>query len=48
MTIGSTMAAAQYQDLQEAEAGHFLLHILNNPEGLFGHIRRSVAGFVQV
>ncbi|KAH9231654.1 hypothetical protein K456DRAFT_1773217 [Colletotrichum gloeosporioides 23] len=46
MTIGSTMAAAQYKDLQEAEAGHFLLHILNNPQGLFGHIRKEAASVV--
>lgn len=38
--IGSKTAAAQYDALQEAEVGHFLLHVLDHPEKLRDHIRR--------
>lgn len=41
--IGSKPAAAQYNMLQEAEVGHFLLHVLDNPDGLVDHIRKSVS-----
>ncbi len=40
--IGSKTAAAQYNTLQEAEVGHFLLHVLDNPEDLVNQIRKSV------
>lgn len=40
--IGSKSAASQFNQLQEAEAGHFLLHVLEKPENLLDHIRRSV------
>jgi hypothetical protein len=40
--IGSKSAASQFNELQEAEAGHFLLHVLEKPENLLDHIRRSV------
>ncbi|KPM36011.1 O-methylsterigmatocystin oxidoreductase [Neonectria ditissima] len=40
--IGSKAAAAQYDKLQEAEVGHFLLHVQNNPDDLVDHIRKSV------
>jgi hypothetical protein len=40
--IGSKAAAAQYNNLQEAEVGHFLLHVLRSPDNLFDHIRKSV------
>lgn len=39
--IGSKSAASQFNQLQEAEAGHFLLHVLEKPENLLDHIRRS-------
>lgn len=38
--IGSKPAAAQFNDLQEAEVGHFLLHVLRSPDDLFDHIRK--------
>ncbi|KAH7374847.1 cytochrome P450 [Plectosphaerella cucumerina] len=39
--IGSKAAAAQYNNLQEAEVGHFLLHVLRSPDNLFDHIRKA-------
>lgn len=38
--IGSKALVARLQDLQMAEIGHFLLHILEDPEDLLSHIRR--------
>lgn len=38
--IGSKPAAAEFYATQEAEVGHFLLHILDNPEDLIPHIRK--------
>jgi hypothetical protein len=38
--IGSKPAAAQFGPLQEAEVGHFLLHVLDKPGELADHIRR--------
>jgi hypothetical protein len=40
--IGSKTAAAEYNGLQEAEVGHFLLHVLDKPENLVNHIRKFV------
>lgn len=40
--IGSKTAAAEYNGLQEAEVGHFLLHVLEKPENLVDHIRKFV------
>lgn len=40
--IGSRRAVSQFNELQEAEVGHFLLHILNSPDELTEHIRRLV------
>lgn len=40
--VGSKAAAAQFSPLQEAEVGHFLLHLLESPEHLFDHIRKLV------
>ena len=38
--IGSSSAVAQFGDLQAAEVGHFLLHVLRDPENLLDHIRK--------
>lgn len=38
--IGSKQVAAQYNTLQEAEVGHFLLHLLDDPKNLVDHIKR--------
>ncbi|KAF5672216.1 oxidoreductase [Fusarium denticulatum] len=40
--IGSKRAAVKYDRLQEAEVAHFLLHVLDDPEMLMAHIRKSV------
>ncbi|GJC89981.1 O-methylsterigmatocystin oxidoreductase [Colletotrichum liriopes] len=40
--IGSKTAASQYDTLQEAEVGHFLLHLLDDPSNLLDHIKRLV------
>lgn len=40
--IGSKSSAGHYNKLQEAEVGHFLMHVLKNPDGLVDHIKRSV------
>ncbi|EEU37635.1 uncharacterized protein NECHADRAFT_53484 [Fusarium vanettenii 77-13-4] len=40
--IGSKTAAAQHNTLQEAEVGHFLLHVLDNPEDVVNQIRKFV------
>lgn len=38
--FGSRRAVSQFNELQEAEVGHFLLHVLQSPEKLIEHIRR--------
>lgn len=38
--LGSKRGAAQFDKLQEAEVGHFLLHILGSPGELFSHIKK--------
>jgi len=40
--IGSKTAAAQFNPLQEEEVGHFLLHVLERPQDLLEHIKKSV------
>ena len=40
--IGSKSSASQFEALQEAEVGHFLLHLLEKPEDLLDHIRKFV------
>ncbi|KAH7139807.1 cytochrome P450 [Dactylonectria estremocensis] len=40
--IGSKAAVAQYNTLQEAEAGHFLLHVLEKPDNFVNEIRKEV------
>jgi hypothetical protein len=44
--IGSKVLASQFNALQEAEVGHFLLHVLEKPEDLLQHIRKSVLFFL--
>ncbi|RWA10840.1 hypothetical protein EKO27_g4261 [Xylaria grammica] len=44
--IGSNSAVAQFGDLQKAEVGHFLLHVLRSPENLLDHIRKAVGTIV--
>ncbi|KPM39026.1 O-methylsterigmatocystin oxidoreductase [Neonectria ditissima] len=44
--IGSKSAAGQYNDLQEAEVGHFLLHVLDNPDQLIDHIKREAGSII--
>ncbi|KAI6083793.1 putative cytochrome P450 oxidoreductase OrdA-like protein [Hypoxylon rubiginosum] len=44
--IGSKVTAAQFDKLQEAEVGHFLLHILNSPERLLDHIRKEAGAVI--
>ncbi|CCF34180.1 hypothetical protein CH063_06228 [Colletotrichum higginsianum] len=38
--LGTKAAAAKYNTLQEAEVGHFLLHLLDDPDNLVEYIRR--------
>ncbi|KAI0427566.1 putative cytochrome P450 oxidoreductase OrdA-like protein [Xylaria sp. FL1042] len=44
--IGSHTAVAKFGDLQTAEVGHFLLHVLRSPENLVHHIRKAVGAIV--
>ena len=44
--IGSRGLASQFNELQEAEVGHFLLHVLDKPETLVEHIKKSVPSFL--
>ncbi|KAM5350245.1 hypothetical protein ACJ41O_006750 [Fusarium nematophilum] len=44
--IGSKTAAAQYNTLQEAEVGHFLLHMLDNPDDLMNQIRKEAGAVI--
>lgn len=46
--IGSKTAAAQYDTLQEAEVSHFLLHVLDHPDRLTDHIRKSVYAYIHL
>ena len=38
--IGSKTTAAQFAELQEAEAARYLRHMLDSPENLLDHIRK--------
>jgi hypothetical protein len=38
--IGSKVSASQFNELQEEEVGHFLLHLLEKPRDLVQHIKR--------
>lgn len=40
--IGSQTGSARFNNLQEREAGHFLLHLLDDPNNLTAHIRKCV------
>ncbi|GJD01088.1 O-Methylsterigmatocystin oxidoreductase [Colletotrichum higginsianum] len=40
--IGTHATASQYNKLQEAEVGHFLLHVLDDPQGFRKYIQKSV------
>ncbi|GKT42927.1 O-methylsterigmatocystin oxidoreductase [Colletotrichum spaethianum] len=44
--LGSKPAASQYNALQEAEVGHFLLHLLDEPENLVKHIKREAGSLI--
>ncbi|KAF6802915.1 cytochrome p450 oxidoreductase [Colletotrichum musicola] len=44
--IGSKAAAAQYDTLQEAEVGHLLLQVLDDPKSLMDHIRREAGSVI--
>ncbi|SPJ71997.1 related to O-methylsterigmatocystin oxidoreductase [Fusarium torulosum] len=44
--IGSKTAAAEYNSLQEAEVGHFLLHVLDKPENMVDHIRKEAGSVI--
>ncbi|KAI1457470.1 putative cytochrome P450 oxidoreductase OrdA-like protein [Annulohypoxylon moriforme] len=44
--IGTKNAAAQFDSLQEAEVGHFLLHLLNNPEGFINHAKKEAGAVI--
>ncbi|KAH6994765.1 cytochrome P450 [Fusarium venenatum] len=44
--IGSKTAAAQYDDLEEAEVSHFLLHVLDHPGQLIDHIRKEAGAII--
>ncbi|KAK2060500.1 cytochrome P450 [Colletotrichum caudatum] len=44
--IGSKTSAAQYNKLQEAEAGHLLLHMLQEPDQYLKHLKRLAASLV--
>ena len=41
--IGSKGLASQFNKLQEGEVGHFLLHLLEKPQDVIEHIRKSVS-----
>jgi len=44
--IGSKSTALQYSTLQEAEVGHMLLHLLDEPEHLLKHIKREAGSLI--
>ncbi|KAF5007397.1 hypothetical protein FDECE_6283 [Fusarium decemcellulare] len=44
--IGSKSAAGQYNNLQEAEVAHFLLHVRDNPDQLVDHIKRETGSII--
>ncbi|KAF4473096.1 O-methylsterigmatocystin oxidoreductase [Fusarium albosuccineum] len=44
--IGSKTTASQYNTLQEAEVGHFLLQVLDNPDDLVKQIRKEAGAVI--
>ncbi|KAF6811009.1 cytochrome p450 oxidoreductase [Colletotrichum plurivorum] len=44
--IGSQGAASEYNKLQEAEVGHFILHVLEDPENLRSHIAKQAGSLI--
>ncbi|KAI1132575.1 cytochrome P450 [Nemania abortiva] len=47
--INSNTAATKFYDIQHTESAHFLLHVLNSPENLHEHIRKTVgAGILKI
>ncbi|KAF9872128.1 cytochrome p450 oxidoreductase [Colletotrichum karsti] len=44
--LGTKTAAAYYNTLQEAEVGHFLLHLLDSPEKLTEHIAKEAGSVI--
>ncbi|KAI1078886.1 cytochrome P450 [Whalleya microplaca] len=44
--IGSKTTAAQFNTLQEAAVGHFLVRVLDSPENLIDHIRKEVGTII--
>lgn len=43
---GSTTALAMFDRIQEEEAVHFLLNVLESPEDLFDHIKKEAGAVV--
>lgn len=44
--IGNKQLAAQFNDLQETEVGHFLLHVLDSPDELAKHIQKEAGAII--
>ncbi|KAF1958474.1 cytochrome P450, partial [Byssothecium circinans] len=44
--VGSKTSLLTFNRAQEAEAAHFLINVLEKPEGLFEHIRKEAASVV--
>ena len=44
--IGSSSSASQFNDLQEEEAGHFLLKVRDSPDDLQQHIRKEAGSLI--
>ncbi|OTA95517.1 hypothetical protein M434DRAFT_393743 [Hypoxylon sp. CO27-5] len=44
--MGTKTNTSQFNKLQEAEVGHFLLHLLENPEDFVNHIRREAGAII--
>ena len=40
--IGTSSLVTQYNKVQEAEVGHFLLHLLTSPEKFLEHMKKCV------
>ncbi|KAI0387367.1 putative cytochrome P450 oxidoreductase OrdA-like protein [Hypomontagnella monticulosa] len=44
--LGTKAAVAQFNTLQEAEVGHFLLHVLDDPENFIQHTRKEAGAVI--
>ncbi|KAK1454817.1 cytochrome P450 [Colletotrichum melonis] len=44
--LGSKMAAAKYNEWQEAEVGHLLLHLLDSPQNFVEHIKKEAGSLI--